>query len=469
MIEHEKKIFCNRTLNLYSVQAIGYDMDYTLIHYNVEEWEYRAFENVKQKMLSEGFPVENIKFDYSKFTRGLVIDRELGNIIKADKFGYVKKALHGSKQLDFKEMRRLYSRTTVDLSSSRYSFLNTLFSLSEACLYSELIDLLDQGKLPKIMGYSDLYKKVQKNLDIAHMEGALKEEIVAHPENFVDLDPEIPITLLDQKECGKKLMLITNSEWPYTKAMMSYAFDRYLPNGMKWQELFHVVVCMARKPDFFSHNSPFFEVINDEGALMPINGSFKEKKVYVGGNALKIEEFLGISGDDILYVGDHIFSDVNISKSILRWRTALILRELEEELKFIKQNSESHAKLQQLMKLKEDLEMEFFNLRLQLLQKNKKYGMKIDLTQEEIKSKIHELKDKISELDSEIGPLAVQDGVDFNNNWGYLLRSGNDKSHLARQIEKYADIYTSRVSNFMAYTPFMFFRSYRGTLPHDYL
>lgn len=29
-------IFCSRTLNLRSISAIGYDMDYTLVHYNVE-------------------------------------------------------------------------------------------------------------------------------------------------------------------------------------------------------------------------------------------------------------------------------------------------------------------------------------------------------------------------------------------------------------------------------------------------
>jgi len=28
-------IFCSRTLNLRSISAIGYDMDYTLMHYNV--------------------------------------------------------------------------------------------------------------------------------------------------------------------------------------------------------------------------------------------------------------------------------------------------------------------------------------------------------------------------------------------------------------------------------------------------
>ena len=47
------------------------------------------------------------------------------------------------------------------------------------------------------------------------------------------------------------------------------------------------------------------------------------------------------------------------------------------------------------------------------------------------------------------------------------MRAGNDKSHLARQVERYADIYMSRVSNFLHQTPFVYFRSPRGSLPHD--
>ena len=51
--------------------------------------------------------------------------------------------------------------------------------------------------------------------------------------------------------------------------------------------------------------------------------------------------------------------------------------------------------------------------------------------------------------------------------WGLLMRAGNDKSHLARQVERYADIYMSRVSNFLYQTPFVYLRSIRGSLPHD--
>jgi hypothetical protein len=45
-----------------------------------------------------------------------------------------------------------------------------------------------------------------------------------------------------------------------------------------------------------------------------------------------VEKSLDIHGDEILYVGDHIFTDVSQSKVHLRWRTALICRELEDEV-----------------------------------------------------------------------------------------------------------------------------------------
>ncbi|MEW5313592.1 MAG: hypothetical protein WDW38_005147 [Sanguina aurantia] len=61
-----------------------------------------------------------------------------------------------------------------------------------------------------------------------------------------------------------------------------------------------------------------------------------------------------------------------------------------------------------------------------------------------------------------------RDGAHRNRRWGFLSRAGvNDKSQLSRQIEKYADIYTSRVSNFQRYTPYSYFRSPSQSVAHD--
>jgi hypothetical protein len=46
-----------------------------------------------------------------------------------------------------------------------------------------------------------------------------------------------------------------------------------------------------------------------------------------------VEKALGFSGDETMYVGDHIYTDVSVSKVHLRWRTALVCRELEREVR----------------------------------------------------------------------------------------------------------------------------------------
>jgi len=442
-------------------------MDYTLIHYRIEEWERRAYAHLKAKLQASGWPIDDLAFDPLLVIRGLILDIEHGNIVKANRFGYVKRAYHGTREMAFEDQRKLYGRDLVDLHEERFVFLNTLFSLSEACMYAQLVDLLDRGRLPGILGYPDVYRLVRTSIDEAHMEGQLKAEIIADPDRFVDRDPELPLALLDQRQAGKKLLLITNSEWEYTRAMMGYAFDPYLPNGTTWSDLFDVVIVSARKPAFFSDRSPIFELATDEGLLTPVKKGIHQSGVYLGGNAVLIEEYLGVSGDDILYVGDHIYTDVTASKSVLRWRTALVLRELEADLNAERAFEPTRRQLEARMHQKEQLELEYSRVRLDLQRRRGKYGPKPEASIKDLDRHLTRLRDQTQTLDDEIAPLAVAASQLNNPRWGLLMRAGNDKSHLARQVERYADIYMSRVSNFLYQSPFVYLRSPRGCLPHD--
>ena len=51
-------------------------------------------------------------------------------------------------------------------------------------------------------------------------------------------------------QAGKRLLLITNSDYHYTNKMMNHAFNRFLPNDMGWRDLFEMV----------SVNAPFMMV-----------------------------------------------------------------------------------------------------------------------------------------------------------------------------------------------------------------
>ncbi|KAH9294405.1 hypothetical protein KI387_040392, partial [Taxus chinensis] len=239
-------IFCTRTLNLRSITAIGYDMDYTLIQYNVRAWEGRAYEYGMDNLRSTGYPVDALEFDADLVIRGLIMDKEKGNLVKADRFGYVKRAMHGTRMLSNRAVSEIYGRELVDLrNETRWEFLNTLFSVSEAVMYMQMVDRLDEGALPPQVGpldYQGLYKVVAKALFTAHVEGKLKNEIINEPERFLEQDPELPLALLDQKEAGKRLLLITNSDYHYTNKMMHHAFNKFLPNDMDWRDLFEMVL-----------------------------------------------------------------------------------------------------------------------------------------------------------------------------------------------------------------------------------
>ncbi|XP_021822030.1 5'-nucleotidase domain-containing protein 4-like [Prunus avium] len=468
-------IFCSRTLNLRSISAIGYDMDYTLMHYNVIAWEGRAYDYCMENLKKVGFPVDGLAFDPDLVIRGLVIDKEKGNLVKPDRFGYVKRAMHGTKMLSNRAVSEMYGRELVDLrKESRWEFLNTLFSVSEAVAYMQMVDRLDDGTIAAQLGpldYKGLYKAVGRALFRAHVEGQLKSEIMSKPELFVTPDPELPLALLDQKEAGKKLLLITNSDYHYTDKMMQHSFNRFLPNDMGWRDLFDIVIVSARKPEFFQMSHPMYEVVTGEGLMRPC---FKAKTggLYSGGSAQMVENSLNIHGDEILYVGDHIYTDVSQSKVHQRWRTALICRELEEEFSALIHSRGHRASLVELINQKEVVGDLFNQLRLASQRRTKGRPAQTlaatNLDDHELSESMQKLLIVMQRLDQKIAPMLEADGELFNKRWGFLSRAGFwDKSHLMRQIEKYADIYTSRVSNFLHYTPFMYFRSQEQTLAHD--
>lgn len=454
-------VFANRTVNLRSVSAIGYDMDYTLIHYRIEEWERAAFDHAVVLLRQRGWPVDGLGFRPDDHLQGLVIDLELGNLVKCTRFGYVISAHHGTRPLGFDEIRTCYAGTFVDLAEARWQFLNTMFSLSESSLFAQLVDRVDAGESPGLMGYDDVYRAVRDAIDDSHAQGALKAQVIADPDRFVELDGEEAATLLDQRAAGKRLMLITNSEWSYTQAMMSWCFDRSMPSG-SWRDLFDLVVVSAAKPRFFAEDPPAFRVVDEtRGLLAPHRGPFELGAVYHGGSARGVEASLGLTGDQILYVGDHLFGDVHMSKATLRWRTVLILRELEAELQAVAAFAADEQRLRDLMVLKGAGEDRLAGLRMDRT-RHRGNGPD-DVVARAIEAETAGLR----RLDEQIAPLAQAAARLGNMTWGPLMRAGNDKSLFARQVERYADLYTSRVSNLGRRTPYAYMRAVRTSLPHD--
>ena len=447
-------IFVNQSLNLEKISAIGYDMDYTLVHYHPHGWEQRAYDTLLEYIHHHHTDTPPLSFNPKAVIRGLIIDIELGNILKVCQFGQVKTAYHGNNQLSKTDINHIYGKETIHLSKSRYVFLNTLFSLSIGCLFTQLVESNDQHQLNKTYTYHNLYTILQKATEYTHLESTLKNEIMQNPHHYIHLNPITVEALKEQKACGKQLFLVTNSNWQYTDAVMSHAFNPYLENN-NWQSLFSLIVCSAQKPRFFSSEQDAFMIDPSTHMLKPCIKLVKDHAIYHGANAHLVEEYLNTSGQDILYVGDHMYTDINISKRVFGWRTCLIIHELDAEIEALTSNK---LMIQTLINMRKERNHLTQRLNRLTLDEHLKKSPPSDM--QSLNDSIHELTEIIEEYEQQFSQIN-------NIKWGLHMRSGLQKSHLARQIERYADLYATGVQAFHFTSPNCFFDYISKPLPHE--
>jgi 5'-nucleotidase len=104
--------------------------------------------------------------------------------------------------------------------------------------------------------------------------------------------------------------------------------------GRDWKSYFDYIVVDAKKPLFFDGGTPL-KVINIETKRKEIGchiGPLEVNKIYSGGSCSEFTSSIGSKGNDILYFGDHINSDIVKSKKKVSWHTFLVVPELAKEL-----------------------------------------------------------------------------------------------------------------------------------------
>ena len=185
------KVFCNRSLNMKRINAIGFDMDYTLAMYKPETFEMMSYSETKKKLVeSYNYPralLESFEFDPDYMVRGLVVDKKRGNVLKMDRHNYVKVAYHGFTALDTDERLATYCETSKRQSfdGPEFSALDTLFSMGEAYLFSQLVEAKDSGKYGEFFErktFMQMYDEIRAAVDLCHRDGSLKHAVAENPE-----------------------------------------------------------------------------------------------------------------------------------------------------------------------------------------------------------------------------------------------------------------------------------------------
>jgi 5'-nucleotidase len=489
-IPRTRRVFVNRNLKMAGIDWVGFDMDYTLAIYNQTEMDNLSIQATVQKLVTRGYPTEVIqgiayRIDFP--IRGLLIDKRFGHILKMDRFKVVQKGYHGLRELSKDEIRALYQSKKIRPTTARYHWIDTLYALSEATLYTGIVDAFEQRGLP--LDFARLFTDIRECIDEAHRDGTILDQVNGNLPRFVERDPMLAQTLHKLRSAGKKLFLLTNSRWLYTERMMNYLLGGAMPEYPSFRHYFDVIIVASQKPAFFQEHRPLMERAGDE--VRPAAFPLERGAIYEGGNLHDFEKALGVTGDRILYVGDHIYGDILRSKKESAWRTAMIIQEMEAEVQAHEACRDEHDKSGQLEERREELEdqLRFYQQRFKDLSRKideeaariaapggngspapgpKSNGSSaFELERTRVKRAVERIRGQLRAVDAEAGKLERQIAQRFHPYWGSLLKEANETSSFGDQVEEYACLYTSRVSNLLQYSPLQYYRSPRDLLPHE--
>lgn len=451
-------VFVNRILNMKKIKYIGLDMDHTLIRYKTKNFETLVYQLVIEGLIkNKNYPtsIKKFTFNFDDAIRGLVVDSKNGNILKLSRYGAIRQSYHGTKKIDFAEQNQFYRSIYVDLSDPNYMAIDTSFSIAFCVLYGQLVDLKDD--MPHALpSYDVIALDVLNSVDTVHADGSLKQYISQNLDNFVIKEQRVVQGLKRFIRHGKKIFILTNSEYYYSKLLLDYAINPFLEAGECWQDLFEYTIALASKPRFFYDKLRFLRVDSESGNMTNITGKITPG-IYQGGHATKFTHDLALNGDEILYIGDHIYGDILRLKKDCNWRTALVVEELGEEIAAQKRAQPIKKQITTAMTEKKALEQDYINF----------HTKRIDEETNKYDAQLNELQARIAVIDQKITTLLQEQQTFYNPKWERIFRAGAEESYFAYQVDRYACIYMEKLSDLLGLSPLTYFRANRRLLAHD--
>ncbi|EGC28492.1 hypothetical protein DICPUDRAFT_160087 [Dictyostelium purpureum] len=440
-------VFVNGELKLAEVDVFGFDYDYTLANYS-DQVQHLIYDLATSYLVDEqNYPAElkNLKYD-SFAIRGLHFDMNHGLLMKLDFLNNIQPGAiyHGRKSLTKEQVIEKYGSMQLKkyYCENFLKPMSDIFCLPEACLISNTIQYLTEHNLsfePRII-YEDVTKAVGK----VHLGGGLHDQIIENLPLYLNKHPLLGDFLLKLKKAGKKLFLLTNNSYYYANHGMKYLLNDQLGDEYTdWTDLFDVIITQCDKPSFFGKGRPFrlFDPSSQRLDWREVS-EFTPKKVYVGGSLKKFTEISKWRGRSVMYFGDHLFSDLVEPSLREGWKTVSIIKELETEVAI--QNSPKYR--EQLADL---LQLEDVIRRCQFFK-----GEKKDLFLEKLKQERYQKRIALKEP--------------FNPNFGSIFRTHSNPTSFALSIQRYGDLYTSKIENFTSYPLNYVFYPSRNYLPHEF-
>ncbi|GMH17833.1 hypothetical protein Nepgr_019674 [Nepenthes gracilis] len=429
-------IYVNKNMRLDNIQVYGFDYDYTLAHYSANLQSF-IYDLAKEHLVNEfRYPESCLKFTYDHTfpIRGLYYDKSKGCLLKLDFFGSIEPegCYFGRRKLSRHEIIEMYGTRHIGRDQARgLVSLMDFFCFSEACLIADIVQHFVDEKLEFDPSY--VYQDVNHAIQHVHRSGLAHKGILSNPQRYLVKNDQLFHFLKMLRDKGKKLFLLTNSPYYFVDGGMRFLLEDFLGCRDSWRELFDVVIAKANKPEFYTSERAFrcYDIDNDRLAFSKVD-AFLPNRTYYHGCLKSFLQITNWNGPEVIYFGDHLFSDLR-GPSKSGWHTAAIIYELEHEIQI--QNKDSYR-----------FEQAKFHIIQELL------GKLHATVAHSHKSEAYQ--SLLGELNIERQRARCAMKKMFNKSFGatFLTDTGQE-SAFAYYIHRYADVYTSKPENFLFYPP----------------
>lgn len=436
-------IFVNNAVDLSSTKVFGFDYDYTLAEYRPATMNF-IFGKAKYFLVEKyGFPNEilNIPYDTDFIIRGLFYDPKRCVMMKLDSYSVidVNAVFKGLERIPESEINELYSTRRMGVHRldknfrgfGKNGFYQVLdeFSIPEAYLFLAVTQyFIDAGLRyePTLM-----YRMIRSAVGDVHISQSLYKEVAENKTKYLG-EQDSMRSLISHLSNHKKLFIISNSPFWFINMGMQHIV------APDWRDAFEIIICEAGKPDFFlEKNRPFLEMTKiSKSSKTPTEDhkmryekkenwrkvqKLEKGKIYFEGCLQEFGRLTDWDQKSVLYFGDQINADLAEPSLRFGWRTAAVIPELKQEIEVF-DAEDFKDKVRRLRTIETE-----YNIIANAENKNRERCRQLLAERTEIKRWLKKA---------------------FPSPFGSTFRTDLTKSHYARQLERYAELYTSSVKNF---------------------
>ena len=343
------------TFKFADYDCIGFDLDNTLLTYNVTNMAYLEYQVLAKFMVEKRNydskhlykPVNDEAVDFIQ--KGLILDFDRGNVLKISSDGVIRRASHGTKLLTDARITEIYPNrrweVTDDFVKNIWESWNGPNSLKMRCFldyfdmpaslaFARAVDTIDEKS-----GTPEIYRVWPDVLDgLIEMfdgttfrtgENQYFEALKKNPEKYLRKCSPETIDWIRELKRTKNTCLITGSLADFANFTSTYAL------GKDWRSLFDIVICYAKKPGFFIADRPFVRMsgYDEDGNIS--GAELQQGEIYSQGNWRDLKNFfVKISKNDsprVLYVGDNLIQDIFVPSAHAEWDTVVVNEEMQSE------------------------------------------------------------------------------------------------------------------------------------------